>query len=74
MCQMLAHVPCPCTRARALLVKEFQLEFAASMVNAPVDQSLQIIPPYPIAPATGHGQHRGVLADVAQGAKRSPMN
>ena len=23
MCQMLAHVPCPCTRARALLVQEF---------------------------------------------------
>ena len=22
MCQMLAHVPCPCTRARALLVQE----------------------------------------------------
>jgi DNA-binding transcriptional LysR family regulator len=24
MCQMLAHVPYPCTRARALLVQEFQ--------------------------------------------------
>jgi hypothetical protein len=30
MCQMLAHVPCPCTRARALLVQEFlNLHFAA---------------------------------------------
>jgi len=31
------------------------------------DQSVQIIPPRPLALATDHGQHHGVLSNVAQG-------
>ena len=34
MCQMLAHVPCPCTRARALLVQEF-LKKASHLTYTP---------------------------------------